>query len=168
MFTIHNEPHITDDPIANARRGCNETRGSWMALFYLEAKERGIDLEPIMRSAIRKYGRMNGKKERARFPDGVLTARAYGSYFVSRSAPNTFEKEVRKDTEDEFVVDFHYCSLLAAWQSLGLDSETCALLCDIAMEGDRGIAEGLGLDFTLEQTIAQGCETCRLCYRTKK
>lgn len=168
MSTIHNEPHVTDDPIANARRGCNETRGAWMALFYLEAKERGIDLEPVMRSAIRKYGQMNGKTERERFPEETLTARAYGRYFVSRSAPNTFEKEVCEDTEDGFVVDFHYCSLLSAWQKLGLDDETCALLCDIAMEGDRGVAEGLGLDFTLDQTIAQGCDVCRLCYHTKK
>ncbi|NLF26955.1 MAG: L-2-amino-thiazoline-4-carboxylic acid hydrolase, partial [Clostridiales bacterium] len=58
-------------------------------------------------------------------------------------------------------------SLVSAWQKLGLDDETCALLCDIAMEGDRGAAEGLGLDFELSGTIAEGCGACHLCFKTR-
>ena len=32
----------------------------------------------------------------------------------------------------------------------------------MAMDGDRGIAEANGLKLTLTDTIAKGCETCRL------
>ena len=39
---------------------------------------------------------------------------------------------------------------------------------DIAMEGDRGIAEGAGLDFELEGTLAEGCKCCTLRYKTRK
>ena len=51
---------------------------------------------------------------------------------------------------------------------MGLSDEECALMCDIAMEGDRGIAEGLGLDFDLEGSLADGCECCTLRYKTRK
>jgi hypothetical protein len=37
-----------------------------------------------------------------------------------------------------------------------------ALLCDIAMDGDRGIAEVMGLKLELGETIAQGCPACKL------
>jgi hypothetical protein len=36
------------------------------------------------------------------------------------------------------------------------------------MEGDRGIAEGAGLDFELEGTLAEGCKCCTLRYKTRK
>ena len=37
-----------------------------------------------------------------------------------------------------------------------------ALLCDIAMDGDRGICEVLGLDFKLGKTIAKGDPICEI------
>jgi hypothetical protein len=32
----------------------------------------------------------------------------------------------------------------------------------MAMEGDRGIAEAMGLKLDLNETIAQGCQSCKL------
>mgnify|MGYP000580695362 FL=1 len=64
--------------------------------------------------------------------------------------------------ESEVLVDFHYCPLLTAWKKLGFDDETCALFCDIAMDGDRGIAEGMGLQLDLTETLAEGCPICKL------
>lgn len=168
MSKIKNTPVTLDNAVVNARRAANEVRATWMALFYEEAKKDGIDLEPIMRRAIRKTGYLSGLSEKEKLGEGEVTARKFGTRFVTRSAPETFEKEVVQDTEDEYVVDFHYCSLVSAWQKLGIDDETCAKLCDIAMEGDKGVAEALGLDFELGDTIAAGDDTCNLCFKTRK
>jgi len=62
-------------------------------------------------------------------------------------------------------IDFHFCALVNAWKKLGLDDKTCALLCDMAMDGDRSIAEVMGLQFELGRTIAQGCPDCQLRFR---
>ena len=49
-----------------------------------------------------------------------------------------------------------------AWKKLGLDDEKIALFCDIAMDGDRGIAESMGITLDLGDTIAKGCASCKL------
>ena len=167
MSKIKNVPKITDNEVANVRRAAIEQRGTWAAMFYLEAKKDGIDLEPIMRRAIHQIGVNSGKKELEAL-GGKVTAKGYAEYFTTRGSPETFEKKLAGVEEDESHVQLCYCALLNAWKKLGLDDETCALMCDIAMEGDRGIAEGLGLDFELGDTLAKGGECCQLCYRTRK
>ena len=148
MTKIINKASITDNEICNVRRSA-------------------FELEPVMRKAIYKIGVENGTKDSSKFA-GKLTAHEYGDYFLKRGVPETFEKTLAEDTEDEYIVDFHYCPLVAAWQKAGLDDETIARMCDIAMDGDRGTADALGLDFKIESTIAKGDKVCRLCYRTKK
>ena len=32
------------------------------------------------------------------------------------------------------------------------------------MDGDRGIAEAMGLTLELTDTLAKGCATCKLCF----
>jgi len=68
---------------------------------------------------------------------------------------------IRAD-HDSVETHFHYCALVSAWQKLGFDDETCALLCDMAMDGDRGIAEAMGLRLDLTAAIATGCPECTL------
>ena len=168
MSKIKNEAHVTDDAVVNVRRAAIEQRGRWAAGFYKEAKEQGIDLEPIMRSAIHKIGLASGEKEKKDFEGKDLNAETYARYFTSKAQSNTFEKRLVSANEDEAVVTLNYCALLSAWQKMGLSDEECALMCDIAMEGDRGIAEGVGLDFDLEGSLADGCECCTLRYKTRK
>lgn len=168
MSKIHNVPHVTDNEVNNVRRAAIEQRGRWQAGFYLEAKAEGIDLEPIMKKAIHKIGVASGQKEKANFTEEPLTARTYGRYFTTRGIPETFEKKTVLDEQDEYHVTLNYCPLLKAWQEMGADDATCATLCDIAMEGDKGIAEGLGLDFELGDTLAKGGSCCQLCYKTRK
>ncbi len=67
MSNIKNKPNITDDYVVNVRRAAIEHRGKWAAAFYEEAKAEGIDLEPIMRRAIRKVGLKAGEKGEERF-----------------------------------------------------------------------------------------------------
>lgn len=168
MSKIINTPHITDNETNNVRRAAIEQRGRWAAAFYEEAKKEGIDLEPIMRRAVHKIGVQSGQAEKAKFQGKPLTARTYGRYFTTRGIPDTFEKKTVLDEEDEYHVTLNYCPLLKAWQEMGLDDETCSLMCDIAMEGDKGIAEGLGLDFELGNTLAKGGKCCQLCYKTRQ
>ncbi|MBR5342242.1 MAG: L-2-amino-thiazoline-4-carboxylic acid hydrolase [Erysipelotrichaceae bacterium] len=168
MSKIKNTPHITDDSVVNVRRAAIEQRGRWAAAFYQEAKEEGIDLEPIMRKAIRKIGVKSGEKEKKSFEGKDLNAETYAKYFTGKALSETFEKKLVSSNEDEAVVTLNYCALLKAWQEMGLSDEECAMMCSIAMEGDRGIAEGVGLDFELEGSLADGCEYCTLRYKTKK
>ena len=156
---------LLDDAVTNARRSAFELRATWMAEFYLEAKKDGIDLEPIMRRAIRKVGSRNGQAE-LDAQGGDLCVSCFGKNFM-KVPGTTFEMQPTRYSNGEFDVDFHYCPLLTAWQKLGLDQETCALLCDIAMEGDRGMSETLGLDFQLPQRISMGDDVCTLCFKKK-
>lgn len=168
MSNIQNSPKVIGLEVVDVRRAAIEHRALWLAQIYLEAKEDGLDLEPIMRRAIFKCGHRGGAREKAEIGTGNIKANEYGRYFLNHSIPQTFEKSLVKDTADEYILDFHYCPLVAAWQKLGLDDKACDLLCDIVMEADRGTAQAVGLDFTLEKTIAKGDEVCRLRYNTKK
>ena len=48
-------------------------------------------------------------------------------------------------------------------KNLGLPQDEISALCDIAMDGDRGIIEGLGcLKFDLPKTIANGDDVCQI------
>jgi hypothetical protein len=60
-------------------------------------------------------------------------------------------------------VEFHYCPLVNAWTQLTDDEKKIARLCDIAMDGDRGIVSTFpGFNLDLENTIASGDDVCRL------
>ena len=56
----------------------------------------------------------------------------------SLPARKVFEMDVIKSTDDELELHFHYCPLVKAWQKCGCSDEEIAMLCDIAMCGDRG------------------------------
>ncbi|MCQ2553771.1 MAG: L-2-amino-thiazoline-4-carboxylic acid hydrolase [Clostridia bacterium] len=166
MSKIRNEATITDMHDNNVRRAAIEQRAKWAGAFYREAKADGIDLEPIMRRAIYKIGVESGQAEAKKLDN--LTAGSYGRYFCTKALHETFEKKILVDGEDHFECSLNYCPLVKAWQKMGFSDEECALLCDIAMDGDRGIAEGLGLDFELKSTIARGDDCCHLVYDNKK
>ena len=53
--------------------------------------------------------------------------------------------------------------MVAAWLKLTKDEENIATLCDIAMDGDRGIVSTFNnFDMQLGETIASGGKVCRL------
>jgi hypothetical protein len=75
---------------------------------------------------------------------------------------------VKENTGERMEVEFRYCPLVAAWQKLGATEGEISLLCDIAMEGDRGIVSAYA-DFRMElgQTIAGGANCCTLAFGKK-
>lgn len=166
MSQIRNTPDIVGD-LAEVNRAQIEHRATWMGLIYDEMLQAGLDAEPMIRRAIKRCGLIHGDRIKERcssswdctdFKDAFLG--------TERSVvAQTFQmKNIQADPE-QVGVDFHYCPLLSAWQKLGFDDERCANLCDMAMDGDRGIAEAMGLTLELEETLANGDAACKLRFR---
>lgn len=172
MSEIKNEAVVVNNEKVNVLRGGIWTRATWMGLFYDEACKAGLakEMEEVLRRGIRRLGLQQGGEMRQPMldEDGNLDFAKFQNLLLPPVSFDTFEAEEIKADNDSAEVTYHFCPLLKGWQDQGFDDERCALLCDIAMEGDRCIAEGLGLDFELEQSIAQGCPTCHMIYRKKR
>lgn len=166
MSNIKNTAHILNNEKINIRRSAIEQRARWTYAIYNEAKNDGTDIEQAMRRAIYKVGLQNGNKEKEKLGDNI-TASKYGKYFCTKPLNETFEKKIIKDEENHFECSLNYCPLIKAWQEMGCDDETCALLCDIATEGDKAVAKAVGLDLEIKTTIAKGNDYCHLIFRSK-
>jgi len=161
---------LATDEITEVNRAQIEHRATWMGLIYDEMVKAGIDAETIIRKAIKRCGRIHGEqiKKRCADPENLED---FKKTFLSDLVKKTFDvhpengDEVSQKTGDSFCIEFHYCALVKAWKKLGFDDKTCALLCDMAMEGDRSIAEVMELRFDLGRTIAQGCPDCKLRFK---
>ena len=160
MAIKNNENPVMETVAVN--RSQIEHRATWMGLIYDEMKKEGLDAEGIIRRAIKRTGCIHGEGFRKQCADP-----ADGSQFCQvflgtedNVGPQTFGMDHICSDRDNVSVEFHYCALVSAWKKLGFDDETCALLC--AMDGDRGIAEAMGMTLDLTDTIAKGCETCKL------
>ena len=159
-MAIKNVALKTGNEKANINRSQVEHRATWMALTYEEAKKAGADAETITRKAIKRTGNIHGLGWKEKTGD-ISNLTNFDNVFFNDIGKATFEIET-SSTIDDVYAEFHYCPLLAAWQKMGYDDETCALLCDMAMDGDRGIAESIGYKLDLTDTIAKGCATCKL------
>lgn len=149
------------DVVAATNRAQIEHRAAWMGLIYDEMKKAGINPEPIMRKAITRRGEMDGKRFLAKCKN-PKDVRDFRSAFLDKCGVDSFNMDSIEATKDELHISFHYCALISSWKKLGFDDATCALLCDMAMDGDRGIAKAMGLELELSDTIAKGCKTCEL------
>jgi hypothetical protein len=166
MSKITNAATRTDE-IGAVNRAQIEHRATWMGLIYAEMVKAGIDAEPIIRRAIMRCGRIHGENIRKKCAD-PKNCEDFRQAFLSDLVIKTFTMEPIRADLDNVHVDFHYCALVTAWQKLGFDDKTCELLCDMAMDGDRGIAEVMGLTLDLNETIAKGCADCKLHFRKPK
>lgn len=160
-MAIRNIPTKTDNEKVNINRAQAEHRATWMSLMYEEIKKAGGDAEAITRSAILRTGHIHGEtiwKARIENPEDMTQ---FDKAFFNEIGKATFEIET-SSTADDVYAEFHYCPLLAAWQKLGFSDEDCALFCDMAMDGDRGIGEILGYKLDIGDRISRGCPTCKL------
>ncbi|MDR2493618.1 MAG: L-2-amino-thiazoline-4-carboxylic acid hydrolase [Spirochaetaceae bacterium] len=135
-----------------------EHRALWLGLIYDELVKSGIDAEACIRRAIRRCGTMHGAAFKAQCPN----MEEFRRVFLRDLSVNTFEMRPLDSGADALTVDFRYCPLVEAWKKMGFDGKTRELLCDMAMEGDRGIAEAMGFTLELTETIAQGHPSCTL------
>lgn len=161
MSSIVNKPSLLTEEKVNLLRAAIEHRATWMGLMYVEAKAMGYDAETFTRAAIKKTGLIHGEMIKNQMTD-LGDIEYFKSLFLHEGVLKYFEMDVKDLDRDNLVVEFNYCPLINAWKKLGIDDETCELLCDMAMDGDRGIAEAMGYKFDLTDTIAKGCSTCKL------
>ncbi len=140
-----------------------EHRATWMALILAEAEKEEANWEEIGRNAISKCGSIHGAKHRSHCPDPENIGE-FGTIFLDDISRCCFQIESVESNYDMTHVHFHRCPLVNAWKKLGLSDEKISKLCDIAMEGDRGIAKTMGCHLELRQTIAGGDSICDIAF----
>nr|WP_288977735.1 L-2-amino-thiazoline-4-carboxylic acid hydrolase [uncultured Blautia sp.] len=159
---IHNEPKIKNKLI-QAVRGQLEQRAAWLYLLCDEAGKRGLAWEDFGSEAIRRCGLSQGGVRQG----GTSSLKGLRKQLFTKPAQWVFEMKIRKSTEKELAIDFHYCPLVKAWQKAGCSDQEIRKLCDIAMCGDHGIGEAYGGRLKLLKSIAKGDDVCRLYYHKK-
>ena len=160
MSKINNIANQTDE-LAEINRAQIENRATWMGLIYDEIKKAGLDAEGIVRRAIKRCGLLHGENFKKKCAD-PNNCEDFRKAFLGDLGVKSFNMHNISADKDNVKVSFQYCALISAWKKLGFDDDTCDLLCDLAMEGDRGIAEAMGLKLDLGDTIAKGCAECKL------
>ncbi|MGI5174544.1 L-2-amino-thiazoline-4-carboxylic acid hydrolase [Treponema sp. OMZ 840] len=163
MSKIVNNPDAVS-PEAQVNRSQIEHRATWMGLIYDELQKAGVpNAEEIMRKAIMRCGEIHGGRLLARCKDADDVAE-FEKVFLNDVGKASFHMNNIQASKDKLHISFNYCALCSAWQQLGFDDKTCEKLCDMAMDGDRGIAKAMGLKLDLNDTIAKGCKTCELVF----
>lgn len=153
-----NEKHIND------LRAAFEHRATWFYLLLDEARKKGLDWDDFARKAIFQCGCFHGDNKFSDTTDMTVFAHE----FANDLGKKIFEMNIKEVSDDKFVVEFNYCPLVNAWMKLNVNEEEIAHLCDIAMEGDRGIIDTFeGFKMDLPETIANGGKVCRIII-TKK
>lgn len=137
-------------------RNAFEHRATWMYLMYKEAKKEGLS-DQFAHDAIKKCGLFHGE---TKYTHGDFEV--FKKEFINDNVKGVFMMDDSASTSEQLSVDFHYCPLLSAWKKLGATDEECRALCDIAMDGDRGICESMGYKFSLGKTIANGDDVCEV------
>lgn len=158
---IKNIPEDRGEHIEDLRNAF-EHRATWMYLMYKEAKAAGLSDE-FAHKAIKECGRFHGENKYTHTDD----FKVFVNEFINDNVKGVFQMAPESDDES-LSVDFHYCPLVSAWKKLGATDEECSVLCDIAMDGDRGICEALGYEFELGKTIANGDDVCEVRIRKNK
>lgn len=154
-------PSMTNDPVVNNHRAATEQRARWMYLLLEAAEKKGVPAD-FAREAIFKCGCLNKAARIVDAPDFTSFLKASFTDLVNKA----WEEEVTWG-ENEVFVENHYCPLLAAWQELTDDDEKLKELCDIAMEGDRGLFNNELMEFKLERTLGEGAPTCQMRFIKK-
>ena len=131
-------------------------RALWFALLYREFSKilPKDQVEEASRKAIYEYGQIKAKRDGEAFEPKDLMRN-----FEECGAAQIFDAVVT-DTPEGMLNRVGNCALVDAWKELGCSPEECDLFCDIAMEGDRGRAEGHGINLELRETLGKGDDHC--------
>lgn len=159
MSIINNTPRFSNF-LLKAVRGTLEHRASWFYLLLNEVEKKGIAWEDVGYPAIHACGSMHGRDlVRA---GGTNSLTGLKKTLFTLPARLVFDMKTLKAVHNDLSIEFRYCPLVAAWQKLGCTDDQIARLCDMAMEGDRGIAKAYGGRMLLGETIAKGHGRCQI------
>lgn len=160
---IKNQNTITEEHVSDIRSAI-EHRATWFFFLLDEARKKGLDWDDFARKAITRCGCFQGKEKFSSEDD----IKKFAAQFATELNKKIFEMDVQEITDKRFVVEFHYCPLVNAWLKQTKDEKEIEQLCDIAMDGDRGIISvSPEFEMSLEDTIAKGGSCCRIII-TKK
>lgn len=163
---IKNEPTVIGNEKVDLLRGAIEHRATWMALMMEAARKAGLDPEAFTRAAILKCGHFHGANiQSSQIEEGLP---GFKDAFIPEVTQKTFEMDVVRCDEDQLHIEFHYCPLVNAWLKQGVSEEDLKLMCDAAMDGDRGIAAECGYGYKLGKTIANGYDICEVTFSKKQ
>lgn len=164
MSKIINEPkhHFS---VLQSIRGTLEHRAQWLYLLCDEAYQKDLHPVDFAYDATHRCGCFQGKDLVKK--GGTNSLQGLKKTLFTKPAQLVFEMKVLNCDNDHLDIDFHYCPLVKAWQDMGCDDEQIALLCDIAMEGDRGIAQAYGCTMEIGKTIAKGDGMCEIRFKRK-
>ena len=163
--TYTQEEH--DEILVAEIRKAIEHRATWMYLLLKEARDRGLEWDDFARPVIRETGCLGGQERRGRMvdPENLIE---FQDVFPSDTSRKVFAMEVTAADEEKYYLDFGYCPLVNAWKKLGATAGEIKKLCDIAMEGDRGMASQFpAFQFSLGKTIAEGFAVCEIRFDKK-
>ena len=164
MSKVKNDPKYKN-ALLQAIRAQLEHRAFWLYLLCDEASKRGLDPKDFGSAAVRRCGLSQGKELVNKGKTDSL--KGLRKTLFTKAAQLVFEMDIVESTDDKLSIDFHYCPLVKAWQKAGCTDEQIAMLCDIAMCGDRGIGERYYAELDLPKTIANGDDICHLRYHKK-
>ena len=147
-----------DDAAVEKVREAIKDRALYLAFLYrsFSRKLPREQVERLAREAIREYGRFKGKQDR-----GKITPEKWVEGHMSRGGGAVFKSRIAVG-EAHCEQEMTYCPLMEAWRELGCSQEEMDLLCDIAMEVDRGRAEYHGIQFEIAERMGRGDPSCRL------
>ena len=146
--------------LISAIRGTLEHRAMWLYLLLDEAEKKGLTWEDFAGAAVGRCGCIQGAELRQKA--GTTSLKGLQKTLFNLPARMVFEMDLLACDDDHMSLDFHHCPLVAAWQKLGCTTEEIGRLCDIAMDGDRAIAQSFGCTLELGDVIAKGGKTCQL------
>lgn len=159
----------TDFAPALAYRAAQATYTKRNYMTKQEAAAQGIDLTPVTKEVQRKASVAMAEDILSRMGDDKKDINDFvQKMFRGPLGFAAYEVEIVESGHDKAVLDYHFCPLVQAWQSLGLSDEEIAGLCDAAMVGDFVTAETAGFELELQKSIAHGDCVCRLVYTQKK
>ncbi len=160
---ITNNPKKHDEHTDHLRAAI-EHRATWMYLLMDEARKKGLDWDDFARKAIFKCGQFHGNTKFTQTDD----LRQLAGEFTVDTYKKVFDMEIVELTDERFIVEFNYCPLVNGWLKQTDNEEEIDTLCDIAMDGDRGVVDTFpAFDFDLQGTIAGGEKVCHLVFSRK-
>ena len=154
---------MRDNEVVEKVRQAVKDRGTYLALLYRSfSKVLAPDqVEKLTREAIYEFGRIRGKRD-----GGRISPEEWVDRHVSKSSSAVFKSHIVKQ-EDCCQQQMTYCPLVEAWKELGCSQEEINLLCDIAMEIDRGRADFHGIPLEIPERMGKGDPSCRLVLKKK-
>jgi len=150
---------MTDDELVVQKvRAAIADRALYLALLYRSFSKAlpPEQVEKLAREAIYEFGQLKGKAD-----NKPITPRDWVENHISCGGADLFETEIVQ-TDEQCEQRMTFCPLMVGWKELGCSPQEMDLLCDIAMEVDRGRADFHGIPYEIGERLAKGDSFCRL------